>query len=60
MQWVFGIPVVALVVALAVGLLTGRVSARSCCSPADPRRDLRMAGAFDEVSPEPRGGRTPT
>ena len=60
MQWVVGLPVIALVVALAVGLVTGRVRARSCCSVADPRRDLRMAGAFDDVSPDPRGGRTPS
>ncbi len=49
MRWIALVIVIAPVVALAVGALMGRVQARSCCSVADPRRDLRMAGAFDDV-----------
>ena len=36
------------VLALAVAALTGRVRLQSCCAPADPRRDLRMRGAFED------------
>ncbi len=50
MRWVFGGLVLAFVVALAVGAITGRVRARSCCTPGDPGDDARMQGA--------RGGRS--
>ena len=43
---VLGFVVIALVVLLAVGALTGRVQSRACCSVADPRLDLRMRAAF--------------
>ncbi|NRQ49629.1 hypothetical protein [Aeromicrobium stalagmiti] len=36
---------------LVVGALTGRVRLTACCSVADPRRDLRMRGAFDDEVP---------
>lgn len=43
---VLGFAVIALMVLLAVGALTGRVQSRACCSVADPRLDLRMRAAF--------------
>lgn len=42
MRWLIGIPFLLATVALAVGAITGRVRARSCCAPADPARDKRM------------------
>lgn len=39
---------VAFVVALIVAAVTGRVRLGGCCSPADPRRDLRMRAAFED------------
>jgi hypothetical protein len=39
---------VALLAALLAGALSGRIKATSCCSPADPRRDLRMRAAFED------------
>lgn len=44
-----GLLVLGFLVLLVVGGLTGRVKATSCCSvsAADPRRDRRMAAAFD-------------
>jgi hypothetical protein len=41
-RYLVATPVVIFLVLLAVGALTGRVRARSCCSPADPAADLRM------------------
>ena len=32
---------------LVLGGLTGRVRLSSCCTPADPSKDLRMRGAFE-------------
>jgi hypothetical protein len=46
MAWLFTIPVVALVVFLAVGTMTGRVKVKSCCAVADPRSDARLRAAF--------------
>ncbi len=49
MKYLVAAPVVLFVVWLAVGAITGRVKARSCCSiPAE--RDLRMR---DVVVPAP-------
>ncbi len=48
MALVLGCVVAAFVLMLAVGGLTGRVRAQSCCSAGDARRDLRMRSAFDE------------
>lgn len=45
-MWV--VALAGLVVALAVWLVRSRrVRVRSCC-PADPARDLRMRGAFED------------
>lgn len=49
MAYVFGIPSVLFLVVLVYGGLTGRVRLTSCCAVADPRRDLRMRAAFDEL-----------
>ena len=51
-EYVIGGVVIAFLVVLVVGAVTGRVKSRSCCSVADPRQDLRMRGAFEgEASP---------
>jgi len=49
--------VVLPVLALAVGALTGRVRARSCCSIADPAKDLRMRVDEPPVPPAAGSGR---
>ena len=46
MRYIFGGAVVVFVVMMAVGAVTGRVKARSCCAPADPALDRRMRAAF--------------
>lgn len=58
MAYVVGIPVLVFLVALVYGGLTGRVRMTSCCSIADPRRDLRMRAAFedDDAPVAPRDG----
>ncbi len=53
MQYVFGIPALLFLIALVYGGLTGRVRLTSCCAVADPRRDLRMRGAFDDEVADP-------
>jgi hypothetical protein len=54
MKFLVAAPIVLFVVWLAVGAVTGRVKARSCCSiPAD--RDLRLRG----VVPTDSAGTTP-
>lgn len=53
MAYLFGIGFV-LVVAAAVWISSRQGGqANGCCAPADPRRDLRMRGAFtdDEIPP---------
>jgi hypothetical protein len=51
-QYLIGGLVIAFLVVLVVGAVTGRIKSRSCCSVADPRQDLRMRGAFEgEASP---------
>lgn len=45
MRWLVGLPILLATLALAVGAVTGRVRARSCCTPADPAHDKRMTGA---------------
>ena len=42
MRWLVGLPFLLATVALAVGAISGRVRARSCCTPADPAHDLRI------------------
>lgn len=44
-RYMLGGLVVLYIVVMAVGALTGRVRARSCC-PADPARDRRMRAAM--------------
>jgi hypothetical protein len=48
MAEILGFVLVAFMLMLAVGGLTGRVRAQSCCGAGDARRDLRMRSAFDE------------
>jgi hypothetical protein len=51
-EYVIGGAVIAFLVVLVVGAVTGRVKSRSCCSIADPRQDLRMRAAFEgDASP---------
>jgi len=45
MRYLIAAPIVLGMLALAVGALSGKVRARSCCSIADPRLDPRMRGA---------------
>lgn len=42
MRYVFGALVIIFSIVLATGLVTGRIKAKSCCAPSDPKRDLRM------------------
>ncbi len=53
---VLGVAVGIVTVALLLGAVTGRISATSCCSVADPRRDARMRAAFEsgDVAPPDR------
>jgi hypothetical protein len=49
--YLIGALVIAFLVFVVVGALTGRVKAQSCCSlTGDPDTDLRMRGA--EASPD--------
>jgi heme exporter protein D len=50
MRWIVAALVVAPVVLLAAGALTGRARVR-CCTAADPRRDARMRAAFADGEP---------
>ena len=43
------------VIALAVGAVTGRVRASSCCAPGDPALDARMRAASGEQPDPPTG-----
>lgn len=49
LAYVFGIPAIVFLVVLVYGGLTGRVRMTSCCAVADPTKDLRMRGAFEEL-----------
>jgi hypothetical protein len=52
---VLGVVVLALLAILVLGAVTGRVQMRSCCSIADPRRDLRMRSAStDDAASKPQ------
>jgi hypothetical protein len=48
MAEILGFVVAAFILVLAVGALTGRIRAQSCCGAGEARRDLRMRSAFDE------------
>ncbi len=63
MQYVLGSLVLTFLVTLTALAVTGRLVLRSCCTIADPSRDLRMRAAFDDEPhhtgdglPEPRLG----
>lgn len=47
-EYLIGGVVIAFLVALIVGGLTGRVRVRGCCSIADPSQDLRMRESKEE------------
>jgi len=47
MEYVVGAFVVVLVLILVIGALTRRIDVTTCCSLADPARDLRMRAAFE-------------
>lgn len=51
MVLVLGILVATFAGLVIVGGLTGRVTLKSCCAIADPRRDLRMRAAFLDTEP---------
>jgi hypothetical protein len=57
MAYVFAVPVLLFLVALAYGGLTGRVRLSSCCAVADPARDLRMRAAFEDDETSDRSSR---
>ncbi len=48
MAYVFGVPALIFLVVVVVGGLTGRIRLTSCCTVADPRRDLRMRAAYED------------
>lgn len=48
MAYIVATPVLLFLVALAIGALTGRVRTTSCCSNANPAKDLRMRPAFEQ------------
>jgi hypothetical protein len=52
-ELILGGVVIAFLVFIVIGAVTGRVKVQSCCSlsATDPRRDLRMTTAFED---EPR------
>lgn len=54
MEYVVGGVVIAFLVLLAVGAVTGRVRSRSCCAIPDPSQDLRMRAAFEGDDSAPR------
>jgi hypothetical protein len=57
MEYVVGIPVLVFLLVLAYGGITGRVRLSSCCAVADPRRDLRMRAAFEDVDEQEQSTR---
>lgn len=59
MAWLLSIPMVALVLFLVVGAITGRMKVQSCCAVVDPRRDARMREAFVEADDVERQRNSP-
>jgi hypothetical protein len=54
MPYVLG-TLAALVLAFTIaGAITGRIRMSSCCTIADPSRDLRMRDAFEAEDPAAR------
>lgn len=56
MQLVLGSLVLTLLVTITALAVTGRLVLRSCCTIADPSRDLRMRAAFDDEPHQIVGG----
>jgi len=56
MEYLLGGIVLVFLLLLVVGAVTGRVNLRSCCSIADPSRDMRMRAAFETESRPPEPG----
>lgn len=57
LAWLVGIAAAGVIVAVVVGLATGRMDwrAQGCCAPADPAKDLRMRDVIDtETAPRNR------
>ena len=54
MEYLLGGIVLAFLLLLVLGAATGRADLRSCCSIADPSRDLRMRAAY-EADPDGAG-----
>ena len=52
MQYVIGSILALATLVLAVGAITGKVKATSCCAPADPGRDRRMQAMSDDSQAE--------
>lgn len=52
MQYVLGGLVLLFLLATLWGATAGRLKASSCCSIADPSRDLRMREAFQPEQPD--------
>jgi hypothetical protein len=52
MQYVIGPALALATLVLAVGAITGRVKATSCCAPADPALDRRMQAASEDSQSE--------
>ena len=42
MKYFFGSLLAISSIVLFFGMITGRIKAKSCCAPSDPKRDLRM------------------
>ena len=55
MQFLLAGLIALFLIGLVVGAGTGRVNLRSCCSPADPSRDLRMRDAYAPESSDQPG-----
>jgi hypothetical protein len=51
MVQVLGVVAIVFSVLLILGAITGRVTVKSCCAVADPRRDARMRAAFEDAAP---------
>jgi hypothetical protein len=52
-ELILGGLVLAALLALVFGGLTGRLRLNSCCAPADASRDLRMREAFEHDRDDP-------
>ena len=59
MPYVIAALAVGFLALVVIGAVSGRVRMSACCAVADPSRDLRMRGAYDEppaeIGPDVRG-----